>query len=171
MPYSPTSFINMTPTILGISYSTRMQGLAVIRSHQLVDYSLKLHKVRWGPQKRDLFLTSLASCIKDYTITTICLSSPSLYHQTREFKELYVLIRSLAYQQKLRLVEYCPKELFLLCTGLEKKTKKSLMRNLTELYPELVPLYEKERGNKNKYYIKLFEAVGAATLFSEGVGV
>lgn len=161
----------MTPTILGISYSTRMQGLAVIKSNQLVDYSLKLHKDKWGPQKRDLFLSSLASCVNAYTITTICLSRPYPYQETKEFKELYVLIRSLAYQQKIRLVEYSPKELLLLCTGTEKKTKKSLMGSLCEIYPELVPKYEKERGNKNKYYVKLFEAVGAATLFSQGVGI
>jgi hypothetical protein len=146
-----------------------MQGLAVIKSNQLVDYSLKLHKDKWGPQKRDLFLSSLASCVEAYTINTICLSRPHPYQETKEFKELYVLIRSLAYQQKIRLVEYGPKELLLLCTCAEKKTKGSLMLSVCEIYPELAVQYEKERGNKNKYYIKLFEAVGAAALYSQGM--
>lgn len=171
MPYSPTSFIKMTPTILGISFSTRMQGLAVIRSNYLVDYSLKLNKDKWGPQKKDLFLSSLASCIKCHTISTICLSRPYPHQETREVKELYVLIRSLAYQQKIRLVEYTPKKLLLLCNETEKKTKKALMRSLCEIYPELVMQYEKEMSNRNKYYIKLFEAVAAATLFSKGIGI
>jgi hypothetical protein len=148
-----------------------MQGLAVIRSNHLVDYSLKLNKDKWGPQKKDLFLSSLASCIKCHTISTICLSIPRPHEQTKEFKELYVLIRSLAYQQKIRLVEYDPKQLLLLCTGHEKKTKKALMRSVSEIYPELVPQYEKEMSNRNKYYIKLFEAVASATLFSKGVGI
>jgi hypothetical protein len=148
-----------------------MQGLAVIKSNYLVDYSLKLNKDKWGPQKRDLILSSLASCIKGHTINTICLSIPRLHQQTKEFKELYVLIRSLAYQQKLRLVEYEPKELLLLCTRGEKKTKKALMRSLCETYPELSLQYEKEMSNRNKYYIKLFEAVATATLFSQGIGV
>ncbi len=161
----------MTPTILGISFSTRMQGLAVIKSHYLIDYSLKLNKDKWGPQKRDLFLSSLASCIKCHTINTICLSRPEPHQEIREFKELNVLIRSLAYQQKIRLVEYSPKQLLLLVTGTEKKTKKALMRSLSEIYPELVPQYEKEMSNRNKYYIKLFEAVAAAKLFSKEIGV
>ena len=161
----------MTPTILGISFSTRMQGLAVIKSHYLIDYSLKLLKDKWGPQKRDLILSSLASCIKCHTISTICLSIPRPHEQTKEFKELYVLIRNLAYQQKIRLVEYSPKQLLLLVTGPEKKTKKAMMRSLSEMYPELVMQYEKEMSNRNKYYIKLFEAVACATLFSKGIGV
>jgi Holliday junction resolvasome RuvABC endonuclease subunit len=147
-----------------------MQGLAVIKSNLLVDYSLKLHKDKWGPQKRDRVLSSLASCIKDYDITTISLSRPYLFQQTRESKELYVNIRSLAYQQKLRLVEYMPNELLSICTGTEKRTKKILMANVSYMYPELSPYYEKEVGNKNKYYIKLFEAVAAATLFMRDVG-
>jgi hypothetical protein len=148
-----------------------MQGLAVIKSHYLIDYSLKLLKDKWGPQKRDRILSSLASCIKYHTINTISLSRPAPHQETREFKELYVLIRGLAYQQKLRLVEYSPKQLLMLATGTEKKTKKALMRSLSEMYPELVMQYEKEMSNRNKYYIKLFEAVAAATLFSEGVGI
>lgn len=161
----------MTPTILGISFSTRMQGLAVIRSNYLVDYSLKLNKDKWASQKKDFFLSSLASCIKCHTINTICLSRPYPHQETREFKELYALIRSLAYQQKIRLVEYSPKQLLLLCTGTEKKTKKALMRSISLIYPELALQYEKEMGNRNKYYIKLFEAVAAATLFSKGIEV
>lgn len=78
----------------------------------------------------------------------------------------------MAYQQKIRLVEYNPKQLLLLVTGgTEKKTKKALMRSICEIYPELVTQYEKEMGNRNKYYIKLFEAVACATLFSEGIGI
>jgi hypothetical protein len=135
----------------------------------LMDYSLKLHKDRWGPQKRDSILSSLVSCIKDYDITTICLSIPHTQQQTKEWKELYVLIRSLAYQQKIRLVEYRPRELLSLCTCEGKKTKKHLMQSVASIYPELEPYFLKEISNKSKYYYKLFEAVGVATLFNYGV--
>ena len=37
---------------------------------------------------------------------------------------------------------------------------------LTELYPELVPIYRKELRNKRRYYFKLFEAVAVARLLS-----
>jgi hypothetical protein len=159
----------MTPTILGISYSTRMQGLAIIKSHLLVDYSLKLYKEKWGPHKRDSIISSLASCIKDYNITAICLSRPSPHQQTHECRELYLLIRSLAYQQKVRLIEYTHRELRFFCYNCKKKTNSALMRGLSELYPELIPYFTKEVSNKNKYYIKLFEAVAAATLFNNNV--
>jgi hypothetical protein len=159
----------MPPTILGISYKTRIQGLAVIKSQMLMDYSLKLHKDRWGPHKRDSILSSLVSCIKDYAITTICLSIPRHHQQTKEWKEIYVLIRSLAYQQKIRLVEYSPSELLSLCIGRGKRTKGLLMQSIASLYPELESYFHKEISNKNRYYLKLFEAVGVATLFRFGV--
>ncbi len=41
------------------------------------------------------------------------------------------------------------------------------MRVLAGLYPELSFQYRKEMGNKNKYYVKLFEAVGVATIHSQ----
>ena len=38
------------------------------------------------------------------------------------------------------------------------------MQALTLQYPQLTLCYHKEIRNKNRYYIKVFEAVGAAAL-------
>jgi hypothetical protein len=42
-----------------------------------------------------------------------------------------------------------------------RRTRKSLMKRLVMIYPELTTYYEREETNKNKYYIKLFEAIAA----------
>ena len=39
------------------------------------------------------------------------------------------------------------------------------MRGLVAKFPELRMFYEREMRNKNKYYVKLFEAVGMAALY------
>ncbi|HEY5368282.1 MAG TPA: hypothetical protein VIJ75_04755 [Hanamia sp.] len=44
------------------------------------------------------------------------------------------------------------------------------MKQLVLLFPELEPYYEKELRNKNKYYFKMFEAVGVATLYLRKIG-
>ncbi len=44
------------------------------------------------------------------------------------------------------------------------------MKQMVFFYPELVPYYEKEARNKNKYYYKMFEAIGVATLYSRKIG-
>lgn len=55
-------------------------------------------------------------------------------------------------------------ELYKFCSGRQRKTKARVLQALNKRYPELTPFYQKELRNKAKYYTKLFEAVGMATL-------
>jgi hypothetical protein len=158
------------PTILGLSFNTRNLGLAVVKLNQLVDYSSKLHKEKWTSQKREMILTSLGPCIEDYTIQKIALSIPHIRHQTSEFRDLMRAIIALAQMRNIEVVTYAPKDLFLFIPESKKKTSKVFMEQLEFLYPDLVPYYEREISNKNKYYYKMFEAIGVATLYSRKIG-
>jgi hypothetical protein len=149
----------METTILGISFSTRMLGLAIFQSNTLIDYSLKLHKGIWSPQKLDSVLTSLASCVESYTINDIALSIPNGYHQTKDFKELVYAIESFAESRGIRVLQYTAKEIYERFGNPVKRTRNALMRRLVVLYPELGMYCDREVLNKNKYYIKLFEAI------------
>ena len=149
----------METTILGLSFSTRMLGLAVFQSNTLIDYSLKLHKEIWSPQKLDSVLTSLASCVESYTINDIALSIPNGYHQTKDFNELLIAIKSFAEDRRIQVTEYTAKDLYERFGNPVKRTSNALMKRLVMLYPELSMYYDRELLNKNKYYIKLFEAI------------
>jgi len=159
-----------SPSILGLSFNTRNLGLAVVKLNQLVDYSSKLHKEIWTLQKKEMILTSLASCIGAYTIKKVVLSIPHERHQTKEFTELMTGIIALAQMQNIEVITYASKDLFLFIPDSKKKNKNGFMRHLVFLYPELVPWFEKELRNKNKYYYKMFEAIGVATLYSRKIG-
>jgi len=159
------------PTILGLSFNTRNQGLAVVKSNLLVDYSSKLHKEKWTPQKRDMILTSLGSCIEDYNIERIALSIPSPRHRTKEFTEMMAGIIALAKVHQIEVTTYTRKDLFLFVPDSQKKTRKAFMQQMVLLYPELESYFLKELTNKNKYYYKMFEAIGAATLYYHKIGV
>ncbi len=154
------------PTILGLSLNTRNLGLAVVKLNHLVEYSSKLHKEKWTSQKRELILTSLGSCMEDYTIEKMALSIPHKRHQTAEFMELMRAIIAMAQMRNIEVITYTPKDLFLSIPDTKRKTKSSFMKQLVFLYPELQPYYEKEMQNKNKYYYKMFEAIGVATLYA-----
>jgi hypothetical protein len=156
------------PVILGLSYNTRNLGLAVVKFDRLVDYSSKLHKQKWNPQKREMILTSLVTCIDAYTIQKIALSIPYPRHQTTEFTELLDVIIGLAQLKNIEVVTYTPKDLLLFIPG--SKTKDAFMKHLVFLYPELQPWYEKESKNESKYYYKMFEAIGVATLYCRKIG-
>ena len=157
-------------TILGLSFNTRNQGLAVVKLDQLVDYSTKFHKEIWTPQKREMILTSLGSCAEGYNIQKITLSIPHPRHQTKEFTELMTAIIALAQMRHIEVITYTPKDLLLFIPGSKKKNSKTFMKQMVLLFPELVPYYERELRNKNKYYFKMFEAVGVATLYLRKIG-
>ena len=157
----------MEAGILGISFSTRMLGLAVFQSNSLIDYSLKLHKEMWSPDKRDKVLASLASCIGHYTISAISLSIPDMHQQTNCFQELKEAIEMFADVHGIPVACYSAKELYQRFGSPVKRTRHALMKRLVLLFPELSLYYDRELANRNKYYINLFEAVAVAAYHSQ----
>lgn len=156
----------METTILGLSFSTRMTGLAVFKSHSLIDYSLKLHKEKWSPQKREMIIASLGSCVDNFTITSIALSIPDEHQQTSAFKQLQEDIESFADSHRIPVTRYTAKEVYQRFSPV-KRTRNALMKRLVILFPELSLYYEREQTNRNKYYVKLFEAIGVAAIHSQ----
>ena len=155
----------MKTTILGVSFSSRMLGLAVLQSDCLIDYSVKLFKEPWSPAKIDHILTSLTSAIDNYNITDMALSIPPIHYQAGPFQELWMEIATLGHTKSLNVVMYRQGELQALCGNSERMTRKALMEAVMSSYPELEPFYRRERRNRNKYYHKMFEAIGAGVLF------
>lgn len=160
----------MDPTvILGLSVNTRMLGLAVIKGNLLLDYHIKLRKEPWTPRKRELIVTSLQPWCESYTITNVALSIPYEKQTSSQTKDLLESLKRYFIEQKIHLSTYPAKALYALCK--EAKAKKEIMRTLAGQYPELSFHYRKEMTNKNKYYVKLFEAVGVATIHSQRLRV
>ena len=155
--------------ILGLSVNTRMLGLAVISGNRLVDYHIQLRKDAWTPRKRELILASLQPWFERYSIKNVALSIPYEKQTSSQTKELLASLKSYFNQKKIPLSSYPSKTLYSICQEAETKTKKEMMRKLTEEYPELLLAYTREMRNKNKYYVKLFEAVGVAMIHSKYV--
>lgn len=158
------------PNIMGLSFNTRNLGLAVINQNQLVDYSSKLHKSKWSLQKKDMILSSLVTCIETYNIKRVALSIPFKWNQTKYFSELLNAIVALFQMRKIPVATYSPNEIFLAFPTIKKRSLKKLIAELNLLYPELGTYCEKERNNKNKYYYKMFEAIGVASICSRKIG-
>jgi hypothetical protein len=155
----------MKTTILGVSFSSRMLGLAVLQSDSLIDYSVKLFKESWSPAKMDRMLSSLTFAIDNYNITDMVLSIPPIHYQAGPFQELWMEISTLGHSKSLNVVMYRQGELQALCGNEERMTRKAMMGAVMTQYPELEPFYKRESRNRNKYYHKMFEAIGAGVLF------
>lgn len=149
---------------LGISTNTRLVGLAIINKDRLVDYWIHLHKSSWSTTKADKIVTSLEPCVRQYCIKKVALSIPYDHHQTRQVRYLITRIRQFFETKDIPVFTESPASFHTLWQTKQKKVKKALMKSMTERFPELWYCYAKELRNKNKYYVKLFEAVGVAAL-------
>ena len=149
---------------LGVSTNTRLLGAAIINADHLEDYSIHLHKQPWSPSKANLIINSLEACVRRYCIKTIVLSIPYAYHQTKAWQYLSACICRHFEAKNITVIQKEIEALYSLCPKEQKKTKKVLMQSILQWFPELVYCYRKECRNKSKYYIKLFEAVGAAMI-------
>lgn len=156
----------MKKKILGISFSTRMVGLAVMESTTLIDFSVKLYKEKWSSAKMETILASLTSAVGNYDISHIALSIPPVYYHTRPREELWPEIVALCGTLNIPYTMYRLAELQALIGSEERLSRNILMEALTGRYPELGFYAKKERRSKNKYYYKMFEAVAAATLYA-----
>jgi hypothetical protein len=154
----------MKARILGISFCTRMVGLAVLESTTLIDCSVKLYKEKWSSAKMETILASLTSAVSNYNITHIVLSIAPVYFQGEPFLELWQEMIIRFHSLRIPVTVYRLAELQLLVGGEEKMSRNLLMECLSKRYTELGFYARIERRNKHKYYYKMFEAVGVATL-------
>lgn len=149
---------------MGISTNTRLLGLAIITEEGLAVHKVYLHKSPWSPSKANLIISSLEPCVRQYCIRSVVLSIPPRHHQTKAFCELLTLLREYFLERNIVFSEKPVADLYAFCRGRQRKTKAGVLQALNKRYPELTPFYHKELRNKAKYYTKLFEAVGMATL-------
>ena len=149
--------------VLGISANSRIISVAIVDDGVLLDYRVHLFKEQWSDVKAIRMVNTLHSCLSDFSITSIAILLPYVHHVTPHTTQLLTGIHEFLAAKECAISTYKASSLYSLCET-SKAKKKALMKALTALYPDLQHIYRKELRNKNKYYYKLFEAVGAATL-------
>lgn len=151
----------METITLGLSFSTRIIGLAVFKSNVLIDYATKLYKQEWSDTKLKAMLEGIAFRLKHYPVSEIVLAMPDKHCQSKDFKTLLPAIITFAHEHTIPVTTYNAKDIYHRFGCPVKRTRHGFMKRLVLLFPELDSYYTKELTNKNKYYIKLFEAVAA----------
>lgn len=145
-------------TILGVSLGSRTTGVAIIKDSEL----LVARSVTLRNKATKTHTAMLSSYITQYQIATAVIKMPPPTHITRRLKE--VLRQCLAlFQYHGCMVEYNDTR-FIKERLPELANKKAVMRFASTTYPALIPLHQKELANKQKYHLKMFEAVVVAHL-------
>ena len=159
-----------TKTIIALSMNTRMVAFAIIRGTFLERYQVSLHKGVFNSEKTDRIVKRLQKLTRKYTITDVAILLPYEKHSTNHIKSLLESVETHFTKQNIPICTYYAEALHEICEEDEPKNKKVIMESICRLYPQLQYLYQKEKRNKNKYYVRLFEAIGLAFIHSKSLG-
>lgn len=149
--------------VLGISLGTRTLGVAVLQGKELVEWRTLIFKGKWSEQKCTAIVNRLRKIIQSNKITRIALKLPPSTHHSSGMKMLLESIAAHTRAYSIGLYTFTIADIKN-HHGSTITNKEALQQQVFSMYPELASEYHKERGNRNKYYSKLFEAIGAALL-------
>ena len=148
--------------IIGINPGTRYIGLAVIQDMNIFDWRVKLLEGPWSKKKIDKVTGIISEYIDFYNLNTIALKKLHPSRSSRYLKHLVERIKYFSKKRKLKVREYSIKEVEEVFLLDEKHNKKNLAEKMVSLFPCLAHELRKEKSNKNRYHMRMFEAVALA---------
>jgi len=160
-------FIRMTlphdMKILSLSLGTRGAGVAILYHEQLIHWKTHAFNGRWSESKLKAILDRCERYILEYDISHVTIKIPPSSHHS---KGLLLLLKRLTGLVKLRgcLVD-CQTKADLKRFVPEAKNAESLMSYIATRHPVLSFEYHRERRGRQRYYLKMFEAVLAAEVY------
>jgi hypothetical protein len=156
-----------TNIILGINQGTRYMGLAVISGTVLRDWKVKTLKGKWSRAKLKHAVRMIRRIINHYQPTVIAMKRLNPCRSSRNLETLSVNIRNAAKTKRIKIFEVSISDLRRHHSGEETiRNKKQLSEILASQYPDLYFELEREKRNRNAYYIRMFEAVALAAMLN-----
>lgn len=141
--------------ILGISPGTRVTGLAIVEAGKLRDMQAREYK------DRESLKSLILDFIEKYQVGAIAMKKAPSWLHTTSLRKLYGDIRRIADNTGIFLCEYDTQTLRDALPG-DHPNKQSLIRYLTQQFPELVIPYHKAANRRKPHTERLFEAVACA---------
>lgn len=149
--------------IIGINPGTRYLGIAIFQDSDLRDWRVKVFKGKWSKEKMEKIKNTVLSFINHYEPNILAIKNLPPSRRSENLKYLVSRIKEFVKRRDLKVYQYSIKELEKFFLPDEKKNKKNLVKKLTSEYSELFHEFNREKRNKNPYYLKMFEAVALAS--------
>jgi hypothetical protein len=153
--------------ILGISVKTKHLGFAVLYDGELVDFRVRTFYGVWTEDKRNDILRTIRKAINRFGVTAIVVKAPKPAHCSNSILNILSDIEGIAEEGKIKLTLCTISELKKWYSKNEMGNKQTLIQAIIKKYPhhrQLTQLYEKEKNNRNAYYVKIFEAIACAEM-------
>ena len=150
---------NRPITILGINPGARYLGIAIFRGAELYDWNVKVIKGEWSKEKMEKIKDIVSGLIEQYQPDVLAIKKLHPARSSNNLDKLVEELKSLAETKKLPIYEYPIKYVEAFLSPAKKINKLKLAALLVERYSALFSEWEKEKMSKNRYYMRMFEAV------------
>lgn len=152
-------------TILGINPGSRYIGMAVFRGPELRDWRVKVIKGRWSRKKMAKALMIVSGFIERYQPKALAIKKLHASRTSPDLDRLVARVKALSGRKGLKVCEYSIGELeAFFCPG-ERTNKRRMAEVVASEYPALFLDLLREKGNKNPYHLRMFEAVALGSLY------
>jgi Holliday junction resolvasome RuvABC endonuclease subunit len=153
-----------TPIILGINPGAKYLGLAVFRGSELRDWRIKVTKGKWANEKYRKILAILSVFIEQYSPDVFAIKRLNPSRSSAGLDRLVRKIIALSEKKGIRVYQYGIKELEAFFDPAGRSNKKKMAEIIALEYPVLLRELNSEKRNKNRYHLRMFEAVALGAM-------
>ena len=141
---------------IGISIGGRVMGIAVISDSELV----AAHSLTLRNRQTEVHTNALNNYIRQYGAKVIAMRMPPATHHSERITELLGQCVELCKRRGCT-IEYKNARMQRLELP-QVSNKREAIQYVSQFYPQLVPIMERDCKNRQRYHTKMFEAVIAA---------
>jgi len=160
----------MEKVILGVSLGTRVIGVAVMQSGELIDSRVKVFKQQWSKDKRKQILTSIERLIDYYNAKQVVVKSIDPLRTSNQLNLLTEKLKVVLHLKKITF-DFYSLSTAKLGLGIKARNKQDFMCQIAERYPQLRKKYQKEINSQHTYYERIFEAVALAKWYERDLNI
>lgn len=146
-------------TILGINPGAKYIGIAVFHNADLRNWWIKAVNGKWSDGKMKMIQEIIADLIIKHPPGVVALKSLNPARRSVELAELTEWIKLFSLKRNIQVFEYSITDLEEFYSPTERINKRQLAEIVGIEYPALFHELNRERSHKNKYFIRMFEAV------------
>jgi hypothetical protein len=144
--------------ILSIAPRSKHIGYAIFIETELREWGIKSLPKASMNDRKEIAAKLIKGLIAKYQINVVVLKQLHPSRTSKNLSKLVVYLKSKVLNGFVK-HEYSINDIKQFFFPNEKTNKKCIMEKMVELYPFLYIDLEKEKRNKNRYFIQMFEAV------------
>ena len=151
--------------IIGINPGTRYLGIAVLDGSELLDWRIKVLEGKWSEKKIKKAIEILSDIFDQYEPNVLVIKKLHPSRRSKSLARLVVTIKALARRKEMKVYQYSIKKVEDFFVEEGKLNKRNLAEAVISKYPVLSYELNKEKRNKNSYYIRAIEATALAASY------